>query len=91
MKDSGKIIGALLLGVAVGAVIGIIFAPEKGSETRKKLMAGAKDLAEDLKENFTDTVNNILNREDATEGIAEGKLVEFKENLKEKAEQHSHL
>jgi gas vesicle protein len=91
MKDSGKIIGAVLLGAVAGAVIGILFAPEKGSQTRKKLMDGAKNLAEDMKENLTDTVNSILNKSEAGQVIAEGKLVEFKENLREKTEDHSHI
>mgnify|MGYP003605584407 CR=1 FL=1 len=37
MKDKNLIIG-LLGGVAVGAALGVLFAPAKGSETRKKLV-----------------------------------------------------
>ncbi|MBC7864688.1 MAG: YtxH domain-containing protein [Bacteroidia bacterium] len=50
MENSGKIIGALLLGAVVGVSMGILFAPDKGSETRKKMFNGAKDLADNLKE-----------------------------------------
>ena len=59
MKNSGNIIGALLLGAAVGAVIGILVAPDKGSETRKKLLNGAGDLADNLKSKFTDELGKL--------------------------------
>jgi gas vesicle protein len=55
MEDSnntGKIIGALLVGAAIGATLGILFAPDKGSVTRKKIAGKTNDLAESLKEKF---------------------------------------
>lgn len=47
-NDTGKLIGAVLLGVAIGAALGILFAPDKGTETRKKLMKGLHDLADEV-------------------------------------------
>lgn len=49
-ENFGKIAGAFLIGAAIGAGLGLLFAPDKGSETRKKIFDGVKDLSEDVKE-----------------------------------------
>lgn len=54
-NDTGRLIGAVLLGAAVGAAIGVLMAPDKGSETRKKLVKGLRDLADDLKATFEES------------------------------------
>ena len=53
MSDSGKVLSALLLGAAAGAVVGLLMAPDKGSNTRKKIREGTSDLIDQL----TDKIN----------------------------------
>lgn len=36
--SSGKVVLGMLAGLAAGAVLGILFAPEKGSKTRRKIL-----------------------------------------------------
>ena len=44
-----KIILGVLGGVAVGALLGVLFAPEKGDKTRTKLMDKSNNYADELK------------------------------------------
>ena len=39
---------ALAAGVAVGAVLGVLFAPEKGEKTREDLLNKGKKFADDI-------------------------------------------
>jgi gas vesicle protein len=52
-NNTVKLIGALILGAAIGGALGILFAPDKGSETRKKLSAKGDDLTDAMKSKLT--------------------------------------
>lgn len=89
MKKSGNVIGALLLGAAVGAALGILLAPDKGSETRKKLVGGAKDFRDDLKKKVKEASDKLKNKADEASDYAEAKVDEYKNKAKNKADQYS--
>ena len=65
--NNGKLIVGILAGVAAGALLGILFAPDKGSETRKKIMRKGKQYMDDLKENMNDIASAYSDSEDQEE------------------------
>ena len=54
-----KLILGVLGGVAVGALMGVLFAPEKGSKTRKKILDKSSDYADDLKYKFDGLLETV--------------------------------
>ena len=63
--NAGKIITGILIGAAVGAVLGVLFAPDKGSTTRKKISQKASDFSDSIKEKFTDMVDSVSEKFEA--------------------------
>ena len=60
--SSGKILLGVLAGVAVGAALGILFAPEKGSTTRKIIAKKSDDYAEELEGKFEDFIEGVTRK-----------------------------
>ena len=48
MKNTSKILIALGAGLAIGGVLGVLFAPDKGSVTRHKIAEGSKKFADNF-------------------------------------------
>lgn len=58
-NNGAKVAGALLVGAAIGGALGLLFAPHKGSETRRRIAGQADDLTAEMKEKFEDFLNEI--------------------------------
>lgn len=69
-RESGGF-GAFLLGIAVGAVAGFLFAPEAGEDTRRKLSKRLKNLR-DAAEEKADEVRTLLEAGDDEAGGPDG-------------------
>jgi len=68
MNTTAKIITACAAGVVTGVVLGILFAPDKGSETRQKISDQGKKIADTFKDKLrrcgNDLKENIKNAAD---------------------------
>ena len=71
MSKSG--VGTFVTGVAVGATLGILFAPKKGSETREDLRELIEDIIAKLRE---------IDAQDVKDAVA-NKIAEIKKSLSE--------
>ena len=64
MSDNTKVVVALLAGLAAGAALGILFAPDKGEETRDKLSESLKNLGDSIKETAATEIDNLVSLKD---------------------------
>jgi len=64
MNDNTKVVVALLAGLAAGAALGILFAPEKGTETRDKLSESLSNLGDSIKETAAAEIEKLVGLKD---------------------------
>ena len=57
--SSGKVLLGVLAGVTAGALLGILFAPAKGSRTRRRILLKGENYAEGLKGKFNKYLDNV--------------------------------
>ena len=61
-NNTGNTLIALLVGATIGAAAGILLAPDKGSNTRKKIKKGFDDAKDNLKHKLDDVGHEIRNK-----------------------------
>ena len=52
MNNTSKILIALVAVATAGAIVGILFAPDKGRETRRKIKEQGRKVVDDVQYNF---------------------------------------
>ena len=80
--SAGKVLLGVLAGVAAGAVLGILLAPEKGSETRSKISKKGDDYINGLKEKMDGFLKSVGDVYKEAEADAEDLIKNGKEKAK---------
>ena len=89
MNDNAKVVAALLAGLAAGTALGILFAPEKGSETREKLNDSIKDLGDALKERTAEQLDNLNDFKEKIVAAVKTKVNQQDHPIEEVIEEHA--
>lgn len=77
--NSGKVVLGALAGLAAGAILGILFAPDKGTNTRKKIADKGKGSIDDIKKKYDDVVAGITSKFESAKSEASNYVNEGKE------------
>ena len=81
--NSGKVLLGVLAGVAAGALVGVLFAPAKGSRTRRRILRQGESYVDGLKDKFNEYAETISEKlEQAKEEVSA-----FAQKGKEKMEE----
>lgn len=62
---AGKILLGILSGAAAGAAVGMLFAPKKGSETRRQIADRSNDVVSGTKNKFSGLVDGVNSKFDS--------------------------
>lgn len=94
MKTEKMILG-VVAGLATGVLLGVLFAPKKGSKTRKDILDKSEDLKDELKGKLGHYYNGVMSKIEENKNIVEelvqqGKsfFEDAKKDLKDNMEKH---
>ncbi|PKD21605.1 hypothetical protein APR41_01040 [Salegentibacter salinarum] len=83
MANTGSTLLALITGAAIGAGVGLLYAPDSGEKTRKKLKDESKKAQDRLNKKYTETSSNLTEK-------AKQARVDFEARLEETLSSASH-
>ncbi len=64
MKN-GQVLLGVLAGLVVGAILGVLFAPASGAETRQNITGKSNEFAESLKSKFDSFIDSLVEQPSA--------------------------
>ena len=83
MANTGNTLLALITGAAIGAGIGLLYAPDSGEKTRKKLKSESEKAQERFNKKYNETSSNLSEK-------AKKARLDFEERLGETLSSASH-
>ena len=95
--NTGKVVLGAIAGLAIGAIGGILFAPEKGSKTRKQIVDKGDEYVDELKSKYGEFSDSLTEKFEGTKKDAENlaekgkaKYDDVKKNIKKVASNFQH-
>ncbi|SFD87337.1 YtxH domain-containing protein [Spirosoma endophyticum] len=82
-----KSLPGILVGLAVGAVVGILLAPESGTKTRKRISSESDSFFKDLQDQLQSGLDSIKSQYNDYIDTASGKTEELVGQAKRKIKQ----
>lgn len=79
--NAGKVASGVILAAAAGAILGILFAPDKGSETRRKISQKGTDLKDLFRSKINDLVDDVASHYDNIKDEADKAVETGKEKV----------
>jgi len=62
MANTGSTLLALVTGAAIGAAVGLLYAPESGDKTRKKISKESKKAQDQFNQKYKETSSNLSSK-----------------------------
>jgi gas vesicle protein len=81
--NSGKVVLGILVGAGIGAALGLLYAPEKGSTTRRHIGNKKDDIADSLKEMLNEYVDSYAKKYEKVSSSAKNVVADGKSKLNE--------
>lgn len=78
---AGKILLGVLSGAAAGVALGMLFAPKKGTDTRKSIADRSNEYMYGAKSKYNDLADNLSHKYGSVKSKVQGKSKDFENKM----------